>query len=329
VLERVRRLPGAESAGFTSALPLLWKGGSSGFWPEGRTANRSQGLAYDANNRVISPGYMETMGYRLRSGRFFDTHDGPDTLPVAMINETMARQYWTNEDPVGKRFKWCCPQNTGPWFTIVGVVGDVHMMGLDLPARPEMYYPVTQAGRNWMWPRDLVIRTPGNPVALSNAVRQAVWQVDREQPVSNILTMDEVLGSEVLERREQTTLLGGFAGLALLLACLGIYAVLSYQVAQRTSEIGLRMALGAQQGTVLRWIGGRAMTLAGAGVVAGITGAWFATGLLRKLLFQVQPHDPVTFVLLAALVLLVSLVAVSIPVRRAIRVDPVVALRHE
>jgi len=329
VLERVRHLPGVEAAGFTSALPLVWKGGSSGFWPEGRTADRGDGRSYDANNRVVSTGYMETMGYRLRAGRFFDSRDGESTLPVALINETMARQYWANEDPVGKRFKWCCPENTGPWFTIVGVIGDVRMMGLDQPPRPEMYYPVAQAGKNWMWPRDLAVRTRGNTAALAGAIRQAVWQVDRDQPVSNILTVDEILGSEVLERRTQTTLLGAFAGLALLLACLGIYAVLSYQVAQRTPEIGLRMALGAQKSSVLRWIGGNAMALAAAGVAAGLAGAWWATGLLRNLLFQVEPRDPAAFALLSGIVLLVALIAVAIPARRAVAIDPATALRHE
>jgi predicted permease len=327
VLERVRRLPGVVSAGFTSALPLVWKGGTSGFWPE--NSHLTAGSPHDANNRVISPGYLETMGYRLRAGRFFDQRDGPDTLPVALINETMAREYWTGQDPVGKRFKWCCAENTGPWFTIVGVVGDVRMMGLDQPARSEMYYPVSQAGKNWMWPRDLAVRSHGDPLALAGAIRQAVREVDREQPVSNILTMNEILGDEVLERRTQTTLLGAFAGLALLLACLGIYAVLSYQVAQRTPEIGLRMALGARHGAVLLWIGGRAMTLGAAGVAAGLAGAWVTTGLLRKLLFHVEPHDPGVFALIAGAVLLVSLIAVGFPAQRAIRVDPAITLRHE
>lgn len=329
VLERVRGLPGVESAGFTSALPLVWKGGSSGFWPEGRTPDRGDGRSYDANNRVVSPGYMETLGYHLRAGRLFDSHDGEGTLPVALINETMARQYWTNENPVGKRFKWCCPENTGPWFTIVGVIGDIRMMGLDQPPRPEMYYPVAQAGENWMWPRDLAVRTRGNPAALAGAIRQAVWQVDRDQPVSNVTTVDEILGAEVLERRTQTTLLGAFAGLALGLACLGIYSVLSYQVAQRTPEIGLRMALGAQKGAVFRWIGGSAMALAASGVAAGLAGAWWATGLLRNLLFQVEPREPAAFAMLAGIVLAVALIAVAIPARRAVRVDPAIALRHE
>ena len=329
VLERVRHLPGVISAGFTSALPLVWKGGSSGFWPEGRTPEPGDGRPYDANNRVVSPGYMETMAYHLRAGRFFDSRDGDGALPVALINQTMARQYWTGEDPVGKRFKWCCPENTGPWFTIVGVIGDIRMMGLDQPPRPEMYYPVAQAGNNWMWPRDLAVRSSGNPTALAGAIRQAVWQVDRDQPVSNVTTVDEILGAEVLERRTQTTLLGAFAGLALLLACLGIYSVLSYQVAQRTPEIGLRMALGAQKGAVFRWIGGSAMGLAAFGVAAGLAGAWWATGLLRNLLFQVKPREPAAFALLAGIVLVVSLIAVAIPARRAVRVDPAIALRHE
>jgi len=327
VLERVRRLPGVDAAGYTSALPLVWKGGSSGFWPEGRAAGDDR--PHDANNRVISPGYMETMGYRLRAGRLFDERDTADAPPVAMINETMARQNWPGAGVIGKRFKWCCAQNKGPWFTIVGVVADIRMMGLDQPSRPEMYFPVAQAGKNWMWPQRLVVRTGGNRAALIGAIRRAIWQVDRDQPVSDVLTFDEIVGEETIERRTQTMLLGAFSGLALLLACLGIYAVLSYQVAQRTPEIGLRMALGARRPEVLRWIGGRAMSLALAGVVCGLAGAWWATGLLRSLLFQVQPRDPLTFAAAAALVLSVSLIAVAVPVRRAVSVDPAIALRHE
>ena len=327
VLERVRRLPGVDAAGYTSALPLVWKGGTSGFWPEGRAAGDDR--PHDANNRVISPGYMETMGYRLRAGRMFDERDTADAPPVAMINETMARQNWPHEDAVGKRFKWCCAENKGPWFTIVGVVGDIRMMGLDQPSRAEMYYPVAQAAKNWMWPQRLVVRTGGNRGALVNSIRQAVWQVDREQPVSDILTMDEIVGDETTERRTQTLLLGAFSGLALLLACLGIYAVLSYQVAQRTPEIGLRMALGARKSEVLRWIGGRAMALTLAGVVCGLASAWWATGLLQSLLFQIRPRDPLTFAAAALAVMTVSVIAVAVPVRRAVRVDPAIALRHE
>jgi len=327
VLERVRRVPGIESAGYTSALPLLWKGGTSGFWPEEWTPGDPR--SHDANNRVISPGYLETMGYRLRAGRMFDGRDVDGAPPVAMINETMARQYWPNQDVIGKRFKWCCAESKGPWFTIVGVAGDVRMMGLDQPPRAEMYFPVAQAGTNWMWPQRLALRASGNRAALMSAVRQAVSQVDREQPISDIFTMDEIVGDETTGRRTQTTLLGVFSGLALLLACLGIYAVLSYQVGQRTSEIGLRMALGAQKSAVLRWIGARAISLAGIGVAAGLAGAWWATALLRSLLFQVQPRDPLTFAGAAALVMLVSVIAVAVPVRKAMSVDPVIALRHE
>ena len=328
VLDRVRHLPGVDWAGYTSALPLVWKGGTSGFWPEEWSAAAGDSRVHDANNRVISPGYMETMGYRLRAGRMFDQRDTAESTPVAMINETMARQYWPHEDPIGRRFKWCCAQGQGPWFTIVGVVGDIRMMGLDQPSRAEMYFPVSQAASNWMWPQRLVVRSTANRAALLNAIRQAIWQVDRDQPVSDILTMDEIVGEETVERRTETMLLGAFSGLALLLACLGIYAVLSYQVAQRTPEIGLRMALGARRREVLRWIGARALSLALVGVVCGSAGAWWATGLLRSLLFQVQPRDPLTFLGAAAVVMLVSIVAVLAPVRRAVRVDPAIALRH-
>ena len=328
VLERVRALPGVKSAGITSALPLVWKGGTSGFWPEGRAPERG-GLAYDACNRVISPGYMETMGMTLRQGRFFDARDGAKSQMVAMINESMARQYWPGENPLGRRFKFGGPAAPTPWLTIVGVVGDVRMMGLDQPSHPEMYFPVAQADGNWMWPRDLVIRADGNALQLTAAVRQAVWSVDKDQPLSNIAMMEEIVDLEVFQRRTQVILLGAFAGLALFLACLGIYGVLSYMVTERTPEIGLRLALGAQSGDVLRLIVGRGMMLAGAGIVAGLAVAFWATQLLERLLFQVKAHDPTAFAALSAVLLVVCLLAVYIPARRASRVDPLVALRYE
>jgi putative ABC transport system permease protein len=328
VLERVRALPGVKSAGITSALPLVWKGGTSGFWPEGR-ALEGRGLAYDACNRVISPGYMETMGMKLRQGRFFEARDGANAQLVAMINESMARQYWPGENPLGLRFKFGGPGAPTPWLTIVGIVGDVRMMGLDQPSRPEMYFPVAQAVGNWMWPRDLVIRADGNPMQLTAAIRQAVSSVDKDQPLSNIAMMEEIVDLEVFQRRTQVILLGAFAALALFLACLGIYGVLSYMVTERTAEIGLRLALGAQSGDVLRLIVGRGMILAAGGIVAGLAAAYWATQLLERLLFQVKAHDPAAFAGLSAVLLIVCLLAVYIPARRASRVDPLVAMRYE
>src|SRR5581483_11728160 len=219
VLERVRTLPGVTSAGYTTAVPLTWKGGTNGFIVEGKERLPGQ----DANHRQASPGYMETMGMTLREGRHFNEQDGPGAQPVAIINETMARQYWPGESAVGRRFKL---GDNAPWLTVVGVVRDVKQMGLEAPSKAEMYFPCSQMDQFWAAPRDLVVRTGGDPMSLASAVRQAIWSVDRDQPVSNIRTMDDILGEEVVQRRIGMTLLAAFAALALLLASLGIYGVL-------------------------------------------------------------------------------------------------------
>ena len=203
VLERVRSLPGVAAAGYTTAVPLTWKGGTNGFSIEGRLQLPGQ----DANHRQVSPGYMETMGMTLRLGRFFTEQDSPQAQPVAIINETMARQYWQGESALGRRFRLGGdPQN--PWLTIVGVVGDVKQMGLEAPGKAEMYFPYSQmADSFWAAPRDLTIRTTGDPMRIATAVRQAVWSVDRDQPVSNIRTMEDILGEEMIQRRLGMTLL--------------------------------------------------------------------------------------------------------------------------
>jgi hypothetical protein len=204
VLERVRALPGVKVAGFTSALPLTWDGGTSGFTPEGMALDPN--ISYDANNRVVTPGYFEAMRIPLRRGRLFDKSDGQDASPVAIINETMARKFWPNQDAVGKRFKFGSPQDKTSWSRIAGVVGDVRQMRLNEAPRQEMYFPYWQAKDNWMVPRDLSIRTSRDPLSLAGAVRQAVWSVDRDQPVSNVMTLDDLLDQEVAQRRVQAAL---------------------------------------------------------------------------------------------------------------------------
>jgi putative ABC transport system permease protein len=336
LLARVRHLPGVRSAGITSALPLVWKGGTTGFWPEGATrqdtassSRPSWAGTYDANNRVITPGFMETMRMSLVEGRFIDERDTTQSQFAVVINETMARGYWPNVPALGRRLKLDGPDSKLPWYTVVGVVRDVRTMGLDQPVRPEMYFPLTQSDGNWMWPRDLVVRADGDPRELSNAIRHAVLAIDPSQPVSNVETMDDVVDREIAQRRIQTNLLGAFAGLALVLACLGIYGVLSLVVSERTQEIGLRMALGADRRSVLRLVMGGGMKLALAGVAAGLVGAYLATGYLERLLFGVRSADPWVFAGVACALLLVSLVAVYIPARRASLVDPLVSLRAQ
>ncbi len=328
VLARVRALPAVTSAGYTSALPLVWKGGTIGFWPEG-TSRPDPSLSYDANNRVITPGYIETMRMTLAEGRVFDDRDAAHAGFVVIVNETMARQYWPQGRAIGRRLKLGAPSDPVPWRTVVGVLRDVRSMGLDQPPRAELYFPHAQSDGNWMWPRDLVLRADGDPRALARAVRAAVWSIDPSQPVSNVQTMDEIVDKEVVQRRTQTRLLGAFAALALVLACLGIYGVLSLLVSERTEEIGVRLALGATQASVLRLVVGNGMRLALTGVVAGLIGAWWATRFLERLLYGVRPHAPLLFAALALLLLGVSFVAVVLPARRASRLDPLRALRAQ
>ncbi len=326
-VEKLRSLPGVKGVAFTSALPLVWKGGTNSFCVQGRP-HPADTLPYDANDRVVSPDYMQVMGMTLRAGRFFDRTDGPQSQPVVIINETMARMYFPGENALGKRIKYSDYSSSRPWFTIVGIVQDVKAMGLDVAARPEMYYPYRQAFDNWMVPRDIVIRAD-HPMNLVAAARQRIWEVDRDQPVSNIATMDDILDDEVQQRRVLAFVLGAFASLALVLACVGIYGLLSYLVSQRTQEIGVRMALGARPSHILASVLYRALSLAVAGVAIGLATALALTRLLESLLFGVSARDPLTLFAVSATLLVVSSAAAWIPARRAMRIDPIAALRNE
>jgi predicted permease len=331
VLARVEALPGITSAGYTTSIPLEWKGGTSGFVIEGRSIEqaRADGLSYDANHREVSPDYLRTIGIPLRSGRYPDSRDTMDTPHVAVINETMAREYWSGEDPLGKRFKLGDPWENVPWITVVGIVGDVRQMGVDQPVKAEMYLPHRQPANNFYAPRDLVVRTSLEPMSLSGAIRHEIQQVDPEQPVGNIRLLDDVLEEQTLARRLGMTLLTIFAGLALMLALLGVYGVLAYFVAQHTPEIGVRIALGAQQRDILGLILRRGMSLVGAGVAIGVGVSLVLTRLMAGLLYGVGAADPKTFASLALVVIAAALMACYLPARRASRVDPVVALREE
>jgi putative ABC transport system permease protein len=326
VLERVRTLPGVKSAGFISVLPLTWKSGMAGFLPEGLVL---PDIEYGALDRVVSPGYFETLRIPLIRGRLLDDRDGPDAPFVAAINETMARKFWPNEDAVGKRLGFDLGGGRSRRIEIVGIVGDVRQMGLNAPPKEEMYFPYWQAEGNYMMPRALAIRTTGSPMNLLSAVRQAVWSVDPSQPLSNVMTMDAILDREVEQRRVQAVLLGGLATLSLTLACVGIYGVMAYLVAQQNHEIGIRVALGAHPRSILRLILGRGAKLTVTGVGIGSISALLATRLMSSLLFGVSSIDPPTFASVAALLTFVALLACYIPAHRAMRVDPMVALRHE
>ncbi|HLL70268.1 MAG TPA: ABC transporter permease [Pyrinomonadaceae bacterium] len=330
VLARVKTLPGVAAAGYTTAVPLTGMT-SNGLSLEGREADANNN--WNAIHRQISPDYFQALGLALRQGRGFNERDDARSTPVAVVNETMARQFWPSENALGKRFKVGAVDDPTPWLTIVGVVEDVRQVGLDAPPKAEMYVPYWQAAYPMPYamfaPRDLVIRAAVAPASLVPAVRQAIREVDPNQPVANVRTMDEVLGRVTAQRALGMQLLTAFAALGLLLAALGIYGVLSYFVVQHTPEIGVRMALGAQPADVLKLVIGKGMKLALAGVALGVGGALVLTRLMRSLLFGVSAVDPLTFACVAALLTLVAFLACYIPARRATKVDPMVALRYE
>jgi putative ABC transport system permease protein len=250
-------------------------------------------------------------------------------MPVVIINETMARQYWPSENAVGRRLNIGDP-NDGPWMTIVGIVGDVRQMGLDEPVKAEMYMPYQQV-TDWPFfaPRDLAIRTSADTSNVVSSVRQIIREVDADQPISNIATMSEVLGVEAEQRRMGMIMLAAFAGLALLLASLGIYGVLAYFVTQHTNEIGVRIALGASRTNILALVLKKGMGLTLLGIAIGVAASFALTRLMSSLLFGVKAADPLTFAAVPLLLALVALLACLIPARRATRVNPIVALRYE
>lgn len=328
VLERVEHLPGVNAAGYTTAVPLAWKGGTSGFFPEGLT-NPIAGMAYDANHREISANYLKAMNIALVQGRYFDQRDSETSMPVAIVNETMARQYWPGQNALGRRFKIGDPEENIPWIEIVGVVADVRQMGLDEPVKAEMYLPYQQDENPWYSPRDLAIRTSGDTASLVGSVRRIVHEVDPDQPISNVATMSDVLGVEAAQRRMGMIMLAAFAGLALLLASLGIYGVLAYFVTQHTNEIGVRIALGASRANILALVMKKGMGLTLLGIAIGVAASFALTRLMSSLLFGVKASDPLTFVAVPLLLALVALLACWIPARRATKVDPMIALRYE
>ncbi len=330
VLARVGSLPGVVSAGYTTWVPLTNEGGASSIRLEGHP-DPALGHELIPNVRMISYGYIRTLGMKLVDGRLFDERDGTDTQPVALINQTMARNYWPGENPIGKRFHKGDDPNR-PWITVVGIVGDVHQVALDRPARPEMYMSYQQQASfepNLFSPQYLTVRTSGDPMQMAEVIRQQVWAVDKEQAVANVMPLEELVDDKLAPRKMQTSLLGGFAALALLLATLGIYAVLSFAVTQRTQEIGVRAALGAEPADILRMVLSQGMRLFVVGAAIGLAAAFALSQVIVHLLYGVSATDPFSFAGVTVLLAAVTMLACYIPARRAMRVDPLVALRYE
>ena len=328
VIEKLRALPGVQSAAAVRFIPLTLATGRKDFMIEGRAPSGPGQLplaAYD----IVTPEYFHTMHVPLLEGRDFFWSDSPQTQPVAIINEAMAKHYWPGEDPLGKRFHLYGRDDNFPWMTIIGVVADVREFSPTREAEPIMYFPIAQFAYPDGILRDWVVRTTGDPVRIASSVPAAVWSVDKNLPVTRMRTMEEVRSISLASQRMNLLLFGLFAALALALATIGIYGVLAYSVAQRTREIGIRLALGAHRKDVLRLVISQGMRLASLGILLGLFGAFALTRLMSGMIYGVSSTDPVTFVAVAALLGVVAIAACYIPARRATRVDPMVALRYE
>ncbi len=326
MIHRVEALPGVRSAGVTNWVPLVLQGDSIGVTVEGQPA--PVGKMPIIVTRVVSPHYFGTMGIQLLEGRVFEEgRDRVDSPCVLVVGESVARKYWPGESALGKRISPGTPESEEDWCQVAGVVKDVRQFDLTSEVRPQMYLTYEQAG--FFAPRHLVVSTEGDPLALAGTVRKTVWEVDRDQPVSNVNTMEGVLAESIARQRFSTLLLGVFAGVALVLAAVGIYGVMSYSMAQRTREIGIRMALGAQKWDVLKLAVGQGLKLVAIGVGLGLVGAFALTRVMTSLLFNVSATDPATLVTISLVLVAVALLASYIPARRAAKVDPLIALRYE
>ncbi|HET7623326.1 MAG TPA: ABC transporter permease [Gemmatimonadaceae bacterium] len=325
LLQTTRAMPGVESVALTSDAPLSGGGNYLSFEIAGRppaAANTVQ----DAEVLVTGPDYFHTLRIPLRTGRTFTAQDDARATRAVVINSAMARRFWSNGDPIGARITLGDPADSSSWRTVVGVVGDVRQNALSDEPYPQLFLPLTQTPQRAML---LLARTTGSPTSLAGPIRRAVTAIDPDLPVSDIRTLDERLDNSIAQPRVSMMLLGIFALMALVLAAVGIYGVLSYTVTQRTRELGIRMALGAESTSVMRLVVGQAMVPALVGVALGLVSAWGATRLMSSLLFGVSATDPVTFVAVALFLLAVAALASWIPARRATKVDPLIALRAE
>ncbi|HKP85996.1 MAG TPA: ABC transporter permease [Blastocatellia bacterium] len=329
LLGRVEALPGVESAGAIDSLPLSGSGSVEGFVIEGRLPQQPSDNIADADYRVVSPDYFRTIGIALLRGRLLTEQDGQNAPWALVINDTMARRYFPDEDPIGKRINMGDPQKS-PWRTIVGVVRDTRDRALGEEPYSQMYAAHTQITRRGLY---LVLRTSSDPMSLVSAIRSQVADMDRELPLSNVRTMEQVLAESIARPRFNMLLITIFAVVAVVLASVGVYGVISYSVSQRTHEIGVRIALGARPGDIFRMVlsQGLKLSLAGVGVglVAAFALAFALTRVMSGLLYEVRATDPVTFAVIPLALTALALLASYIPARRATRVDPMISLRYE
>jgi predicted permease len=325
LVDRLMQMPGIVAAGGSTDLPLLG-GWTRGFTPEGFQAPPGAGPNI-CSHSIIYGDYLQAMGIPLLRGRYFAERDGPHSPPVLIVSESLAKKYWPGQDALGKRLKWGRADSTDPWTTVVGVVGEVKQGPLDAATAPHTYEPYTQLGA--MVSLHIAVRSNGDPANVAADLRRAAWGLDHQLALGGVRTMDQIIDRSTANRRFSLVLLGSFAALALALAGIGIYGVLAFSVTRRIHEIGLRMALGARSGDVARMVLAQGIRLIGIGMVLGVVGTFALMRFLQSMLYDVRPADPTTFVTVLLLLSGVALVASYIPARRAMRIDPMAALRYE
>jgi len=325
MLARLQTEPGLQDTAAVAPLPVIDRGVNLTFDIAGSPRD-SQGTSRAADYVSVSPNYFHVMGIPLIAGRFFNEHDIFSGPRVTVISETMARRYFPNQNPLGKRLQFAFPPDSGVMHEIVGIVGDVRDVSLSLDPGPMMYVPFAQEP---FWGSELVVKTTLSPAGTAAAIRREVGKIDKDLAVSNVQKMPEVIEASVAQPKFRTFLLGLLAAMALILAATGIFGVISYSVSCRTQEIGIRVALGATQGAVLRMILRETLVLAIAGLAVGIPFALAAARLVGHMLFGVSADDPATIAVVALGLAAVAALAGYVPARRAMGVDPLVALRHE
>jgi putative ABC transport system permease protein len=334
VLGRIRMLPGVNSAGAINHLPLAGDMWGRSFAIEGRPRPRP-GEAATAVYRIVMPGYFETMRLPLRRGRVITGNDGASAPPVVVVSERAAHEYWPGEDPIGKHIALDEENGQPLWLTIIGVVKNAKQLDWAAEPYPEVYLSALQSrdflggGGSHTAYITIVARTAGDPGDLTSALKTVIWSFDRNLPISDVYTMTRVVADANAQPRFEMLLLGIFGGVAFVLAAVGIYGVMNYSVSRRTREIGIRVSLGASRSGVLRMVVRQGMSQALAGTAAGIVGAFVISTLMSRMLYGVQPTDPVTFGGVAIILSLAALLATCVPARRAMRIAPMTALRNE